>query len=200
MKAKDGLIWVQHGSRWNPSDKSATAATHSSARRCQSDPLETSVLACRRCGCRMVTKVGRGGNLLICSDCGVPVEQRQGQLDIRQRLFGALALIGLTLVGGMIFFLAAMEERLASKINQSGQRESGGVKGEGDQRLRDPALVAPDPKPIPSIISPDIRPVVPSKPVTAAPARGDGPGKPDHSSLPLPLKLRNQPGNGHSEP
>jgi len=148
----------------------------------------------------MVTKVGRGGNLLICSDCGVPVEKRQGRLDTRQRLFGALALIGLTLVGGMIFFLAAMEERLTRKINQSGLQESGAVKGEEDRRLPDPALMAPDPKPIPSIISPDIRPMVPSKPVSAAPARGDGHGKPDHSSLPLPLKLRNQPGNGHSEP
>jgi len=160
-------------------------------------------LACRRCGCRMVTKVGRGGNLLICSDCGVPVEKRQGQLDTRQRLFGALALIGLTLVGGMIFFLAAMEEQLARKSNQSGQPESGAVKGEEAKRLQDPALLAPDPKPIPSIISPAIRPVVPSKPVTAAPARGDGHGKPDHSdhsNLPLPLKLRDQPGNGHSEP
>jgi hypothetical protein len=148
----------------------------------------------------MVTKVGRRSNLLICSDCGVPAEKPQGQPDNRQRLFGALALIGLTLVGGMIFFLAAVEERLAPKINQSGLRDSSAVKGVEDRRLRDPALMAPDPEPIPSIMSPDISPEVPAKPVTAAPARGMGPGKPDHSSLPLPLKLRNQPGNGHSEP
>ena len=157
-------------------------------------------MACRRCGCRMVTKVGRGGNLLICSDCGVPAEKRQGQRDNRQRLFGALALIGLTLVGGMIFFLAAMEERLAPKINQSDQRKGGGVKGEDDQRLQDPALLAPDPKPNPAMIRRGISPEVPAKRATAGTARGDGDGKPDHSSLPLPLKLRNQPGNDHPEP
>jgi hypothetical protein len=95
----------------------------------------------------MVTKVGRRGNLLICSDCGVPAEKPKGQPDNRQRLFGALALIGLTLVGGMIFFLAAVEERLAPNINQSRQRVDGAVQGEEDQRLQEPALLAPDPKP-----------------------------------------------------
>jgi hypothetical protein len=144
----------------------------------------------------MVTKVGRGGNLLICSDCGVPVEQRQGQLEHRQRLYGALALIGLSLVGGMIYFLAAMEERLAPKATQTGQRESGTEKGEEGQRLPEPALLAPDPKPTPAISSP----TVPPKPANAGPARDHGQGKPDHSTLPLPLQLRTQPRDHRPEP
>ena len=137
----------------------------------------------------MVTKVGRGGNLLICSDCGVPVEVRQGPLENRQRLSGALTLIGLSLLGGMIFLLAAMEERLAPKAPQTGQRESGGAKGEEDQRLAEPALLAPDPNPSPSSSSP----TVPPRPNKAWHARDQGHGKPDHSTLPLPLKLRLQP-------
>jgi hypothetical protein len=144
----------------------------------------------------MVTKVGRRGNLLICSDCGVPVEIRQGQLQHRQRLYSALALIGLTLVGGMIFVLAAMEERLVPGGPRTDQREGGGEKGQESQRLPEPALLAPDPKPTASIS----RPALTSKPASTRPARDLGDGKPAHSILPLPLQLRTQPGNHRPEP
>jgi hypothetical protein len=144
----------------------------------------------------MVTKVGRGGNLLICSDCGVPVEKLQGQLEHRQRLYGALALIGLSLVGGMIFFLAAMEERLAPDVTKTGQREGGAEKGEKGQRLLEPALLAPDPEPSPATS----HPAVPSKPSTAEHAKEPDHGQSDDSTLPLPLKLRTQPGDHRPEP
>jgi len=144
----------------------------------------------------MVTKVGRGGNLLICSDCGVPVEKRQGQLEHRQRLYGALALVGLSLVGTMIFFLASMEERLPPKTIQTGQRESGAEKGEEGQRLPDPALLAPDPKPSPATSHPTAL----SKPTTSEHAKEQDHGQPNDSTLPLPLKLRTQPGEHRPEP
>ena len=144
----------------------------------------------------MVTKVGRGGNLLICSDCGVPVEKRQGQLEHRQRLYGALALVGLSLVGTMIFFLAAMEERLAPDVTKTGQRESGDDKGEEGQRLPEPALLAPDPKPSPATS----HPAIPASPPNALPAKDQSHNKPGHSTLPLPLKLRTQPGDHRPEP
>ena len=175
--------------------KTAAAATHSSAWRCQSGPLEKRFLACRRCGCRMVTKVGRGGNLLICSDCGVPVANREGQLQHRQRLYAALSLICLTLVGGMIFVLAAMEERLAPWASQTGQREGGAQNGEESLRLPEPALLAPDPKPTPSISSPALQ----NKHAKAQSVRELGLGKPDHSTLPLPSDQRTQPGDHRPE-
>ncbi len=155
-------------------------------------------MACRRCGCRMVTKVGRGGNLLICSDCGVPVENSQGQLQHRQRLYAALALIGLTLVGGMIFFLSALEERLAPWSTQTGQSEGGAENGGESQRLPEPAFLAPDPKPTPSISSPALQ----NKHAKAQSVRELGLGKSDHSTLPLPMPLhqRSQPGDHRPKP
>lgn len=153
-------------------------------------------MACRRCGCRMVTKVGRKGNLLICSDCGVPVENIQGQEQHRQRLYAALALIGLTLVGGMIFVLAAMEERLAPRATQTGQGQGGAEKGEASKWLPEPALLAPDSKPTPSIT----RPAASTKAASSGSARNFGNGKPDRSNLPLPLQLRSQPGDHRPEP
>jgi hypothetical protein len=144
----------------------------------------------------MVTKVGRRGNLLICSDCGVPVENLQGQLQHRQRLYAALALSSLTLVGGMIFLLAAMEERLAPWATQTGQSEGGAQNGNVRPRLPEPALLAPDPKPTPSISSPALQ----NKQAKAQSVRELGLGKADHSTLPLPLQQRTQPGDHRPKP
>jgi hypothetical protein len=84
----------------------------------------------------------------------VPVENLQGQLQHRQRLYAALALISLTLVGGMIFLLAAMDDRLAPWAIQTGQSEGGAQNGDERQRLPEPALLAPDPKPTAAISRP----------------------------------------------
>ena len=164
----------------------------------------------------MVTMVGRRGNLLICCDCGVPVENLQGQLQHRQRLYAALALISLTLVGGMIFLLAAMDDRLAPWATQTGQSEGGTQSGNERQRLPEPALLAPDPKPTASISRPalPIKSVNPksaneksvnpksvsAKSVSAKSVSEFGFDKQDPSTLPLPLPHRTQPGDHRPKP
>ena len=140
--------------------------------------------------------VGRRGNLLICSDCGVPVENLQGQRQHRQRLYAALVLICLTLVGGMIFLLAAMEDRLAPWATQTGQSEGGAQNGDESPRLPEPALLAPDPKPTASISSPTL----PIKQANAQPVRELGLGKPNNLILPLPMHQRPQPGDNRPKP
>ena len=159
----------------------------------------------------MVTMVGRRGNLLICCDCGVPVENLQGQLQHRQRLYAALALISLTLVGGMIFLLAAMDDRLAPWATQTGQSEGGTQSGNERQRLPEPALLAPDPKPTAAISRPalPIKSVNPKsvnaksvneKSVSAKSVSEFGFGRQDPSTLPLPLPHRTQPGDHPPKP
>lgn len=159
----------------------------------------------------MVTMVGRRGNLLICCDCGVPVENLQGQLQHRQRLYAALALISLTLVGGMIFLLAAMDDRLAPWATQTGQSEGGTQSGDERQRLPEPALLAPDPKPTAAISRPalPIKSVNPKsvnaksvneKSVSAKSVSEFGFGRQDPSTLPLPLPHRTQPGDHRPKP
>jgi hypothetical protein len=144
----------------------------------------------------MVTMVGRRGNLLICCDCGVPVENLQGQLQHRQRLYAALALISLTLVGGMIFLLAAMDDRLAPWATQTGQSEDSAQNGDERQRLPEPALLAPDPKPTLTTKSPALQ----NKHAKAQSVRELGLGRPDHSTLPLPSHQRTQPGDHLPKP
>lgn len=165
--------------------------------------------------------VGRRGNLLICCDCGVPVENLQGQLQHRQRLYAALALISLTLLGGMIFLLAAMDDRLVPWATQAGQSEGGAQNGDERQRLPEPALLAPDPKPT-AAISPPALPIksvnpksvnpksfntksfntksVNSESVNAKSVSEFGFGKQDPSTLPLPLPYRTQPGDNRPKP
>ena len=37
-------------------------------------------MACPKCGCRLLTKVGRAKQMLICSDCSHPLEPSSDQL------------------------------------------------------------------------------------------------------------------------
>jgi hypothetical protein len=92
--------------------------------------------------------------------------------------------------------LAAMEERLAPWASQTGQRQGGGQNGNQSPRLPEPALLAPDPIPTPSIR----RPALQNKHAKAQPVRELGLGKPDHSILPLPSHQRTQPGEHRSKP
>jgi hypothetical protein len=141
----------------------------------------------------------------------VPVENLQGQLQHRQRLYAALALISLTLVGGMIFLLAAMDDRLVPWATQTGQSEGGAQNGDERQRLPEPALLAPDPKPAAAIS----RPALPIKSVSAKSVSAKsvsaksvsvksvsefGFGKQYPSTLPLPLPHRTQPGDNRPQP
>lgn len=67
-------------------------------------------MACRRCGCRMVTKVGRTTPMLICSECALPVDERETTALKRKRLWGAITLLGMALVSGLMLFLATFNE------------------------------------------------------------------------------------------
>jgi hypothetical protein len=68
----------------------------------------------------MLTKVGQSQRMLICTDCGQPVDQRESSAMARQRLWGALTLISLTVVSGAMLLLATMyESRNADAVKGS---------------------------------------------------------------------------------
>jgi hypothetical protein len=108
-----------------------------------------SAVACRRCGCRMVTKVGHARPMLICTDCGLPLDQRETSAMARQRLWGALWLVVMALVSGAILLLAmSYESRLASPLDESLERTDAGsdeeAKREKENLLLEPStLVKP---------------------------------------------------------
>lgn len=110
-------------------------------------------MTCRRCGGRMVTKVGRSTPMLICSDCGLPVDQRETAVEKRKRLLGAITLVGMAALGGSVLLLASMNEmRTAGRIDGADLREDTSREegGEGEQALPEPSglvdLLAPTPK------------------------------------------------------
>lgn len=146
----------------------------------------------------MVTKVGRRGQLLICSDCGRPVEKREVQLDNRRRLYGALCLIGLSLAGGMIFFLAAMDERLAPGAFPGGQRDAGAGNREEGLRIPEPALLAPEPAGPKSLVPTEL----PIKTGSSGHAHGlaHGPVPKAPSAGPLSSQQRTHPRKERPEP
>ena len=53
-------------------------------------------MSCTKCGCRMVTKVGRTSTMLICCDCGHPrAEKDRPHWISRQHLATAALLVAL---------------------------------------------------------------------------------------------------------
>jgi hypothetical protein len=86
-------------------------------------------MACRRCGCRMLTKVGRSTPMLICTDCGQPVDQRETADLKRKRLWGALTLMSMACMGGILLLMVSMNElRTAGRlqITSHGERAKEG--------------------------------------------------------------------------
>ncbi|MFM7169925.1 MAG: hypothetical protein ACKOYH_03595 [Cyanobium sp.] len=84
-------------------------------------------MACRRCGCRMVTKVGRSAPMLICTDCGLPVDQRETAELKRKRLWGAVTLISMACMGGVLLLMVSINEmRTAGQLHVTpeGEKES----------------------------------------------------------------------------
>jgi len=67
-------------------------------------------MACPKCGCRLLTKVGRSKKMLICSDCSNPLEQSSDQLASQWRHLSTLMVVLMvagvpvfhTLVSGMV--------------------------------------------------------------------------------------------------
>jgi hypothetical protein len=93
-------------------------------------------MACRRCGCRMIAKVGRTHPMLICTDCGLPMDQRESKDLARRRLWSAITLTILATVGGAMALLAAMNDvRTAHPLEESTERKEGGEREErGDEK------------------------------------------------------------------
>lgn len=103
----------------------------------QSFALWFPFVACRRCGCRMITKVGRTTPMLICTDCGLPIDQRQTATLDRQRLSSAVVLMVMALVAGSMVLLASVNEmrRAGSLDEASGSpAEASGEEGKEDER------------------------------------------------------------------
>jgi hypothetical protein len=67
-------------------------------------------MACPKCGCRLLTKVGRSKKMLICSDCSHPLEPSFDQLASKWRQLSTLMIVLMvsgvsvfhTLVSGMV--------------------------------------------------------------------------------------------------
>ncbi len=107
------------------------------------------VVACRRCGCRMVTKVGHARPMLICTDCGQPVDQRETSVMARQRLWGALTLVTMFLISGSMLLLAMIYETrtagsLEGTLDQAEDRSGEQSRKEEERMLLEPSrLVKP---------------------------------------------------------
>lgn len=103
-------------------------------------------MACRRCGCRMLTKVGRTHPMLICTDCGLPVDQRESAALKRKRLWGALTISGMACLGGAMLLLASINEMrreggLEAVESSSESSSQDGEKEEGGRLLEPSGLV-----------------------------------------------------------
>ena len=108
----------------------------------------------------MLTKVGQSQRMLICTDCGQPVDQRESSAMARQRLWGALTLISLTVVSGAMLLLATMyESRNADAVRGSLDKpeDASGEeakKGEETFLLEPSTLVKPSPS---TLVKPSAR-------------------------------------------
>ena len=78
--------------------------------------------------------------MLICTDCGLPLDERESQALARQRLGSALTLMVMATVGGAMALLAAMNEIQAARPGQgAGEQKQEEQKEEGRENL----LMAP---------------------------------------------------------
>ncbi|MEB3201983.1 MAG: hypothetical protein VKK05_04105 [Synechococcus sp.] len=103
-----------------------------------------SAMACRRCGCRMLTKVGRSTPMLICTDCGLPVDRRETADIKRKRLWGALTLMSMASMGGILLLMVSMNEmRTAGRlqITSHGERAKVGRSAESGAYFHPGGLV-----------------------------------------------------------
>lgn len=76
-------------------------------------------MACPKCGCRLLTKVGRSKTMLICADCGNPQapSPEMGRLQWRQLTSVAL-LLGIAAVATALSFLSDAVIRDPSPLSQ----------------------------------------------------------------------------------
>jgi hypothetical protein len=81
-------------------------------------------MACPKCGCRLLTKVGRSKQMLICSDCSHPREPSFDQLAFQWRQLSTLMLV--LMVAGVAVFHTMASDIASSKstpLNRESQIE-----------------------------------------------------------------------------
>jgi hypothetical protein len=105
--------------------------------------FDLSDVACRKCGCRMVTKVGRTHPMLICSDCGLPVDDRENAQLARQRLWGALTLVTMAFVSFAMLLLATLYEWRTAGTLTDGVEQQGDGSGEKEKSREERTLFEP---------------------------------------------------------
>lgn len=91
----------------------------------------------------MLTKVGHARPMLICTDCGLPVDQRHSSALARQRLWGALTLVGLALVSAAMLLLATMYEWRATAAKEGALESTEETSGEGAKEEEGPRVLEP---------------------------------------------------------
>lgn len=67
---------------------------------------------CSRCGCRLVSKLGRGKGMLICADCGHPQATLVDPSKRRNTALAAFSLIGILFVGTSVLLLDSIHDTL----------------------------------------------------------------------------------------
>jgi hypothetical protein len=65
-------------------------------------------MACPKCGCRMLTKVGRAKTMLICSDCGHPHDPALDKPGSNWRQLSSVLL--LVLISGAALTLSLLSD------------------------------------------------------------------------------------------
>jgi hypothetical protein len=81
-------------------------------------------MACPKCGCRLLTKVGRSKTMLICADCGHPQDPslEVGSFQWSQLSTVAL-LLGIAAVATALSFLSDAVIREPSPLSQPAASE-----------------------------------------------------------------------------
>ncbi len=117
----------------------------------------------------MVTKVGHAHPMLICTDCGLPVDQRETSVMARQKLWGALALVTMFLISGSMLLLASIyESRTAGFLEESLEKADDRSKEEGNNE-EERVLLEPS-----GLVKPPVA-VKASTPSSAAPPKATAP-------------------------
>jgi hypothetical protein len=98
----------------------------------------------------MVTKVGRSRTMLICTDCGLPADQREITLFNRQRLRGALALVAMGGISCLMLVLATLNDsrnaaRLAGFRAAIDDRSGEDDDGRNQRWMLEPSGLLPSP-------------------------------------------------------
>ncbi len=87
----------------------------------------------------MLTKVGRTNPMLICTDCGLPIDQRKTAILGRQRLWGAVTLVVMAMVGSAMLLLASIKEMRQAEfldaISEDQTEESSQAREKEERRI-----------------------------------------------------------------